>query len=150
MICSLKLLSSRMDGVVITHPCEVCADLQLRQRLSDVVAQLCGGGVWLLVVTARVTEGAVDAGPDQAQVEAEFPSSLLEDLQPHAGILQSLLGFSHGWMTQQHSLSDIKNRIITQVIMSNIFLFLKIKADSIKLLTYYDDFILSGGIMWNF
>lgn len=45
MICSLKLLYSRMDGVVVTHPCEVCADLQLRQRLSDVVAQLCGGGV---------------------------------------------------------------------------------------------------------
>lgn len=87
-----------MDRVVLTHPCEVCADLQLRQRLSDVAAQLCSGGVWLLVVTARVTEGAVDAGPDQAQVEAQFPSSLLEDLQPHAGILKSLLGFSHGWI----------------------------------------------------
>lgn len=87
-----------MDGVVLTHPCEVCADLQLRQRLSDVAAQLCSGGVRLLVVTAGVTEGAVDAGPDQAQVEAQFPGSLLENLQPHAGILQSLLGFSHGWI----------------------------------------------------
>lgn len=87
-----------MGRVVVTHPCKVCADLQLRQRLPDVAAQLSSGGVRLLVVTAGVTEGAVDAGPDQAQVEAEFPSSLLEDLQPHAGILQSLLGFSHGWI----------------------------------------------------
>lgn len=85
-----------MGLVKVTHACKVCTDLQLRQRLSDVAAQLCSGGVRLLVVTAGVAEGAVDAGPDQAQVEAQFPSSILEDLQPHAGILQSLLGFSHG------------------------------------------------------
>lgn len=100
MRCIFKLrprlhLCSGTYGVVVTHPCEVGADVQLRQRLSDVAAQLCSGGVRLLVVTARVTEGAADAGPDQAQVEAQFPSSLVEDLQAHAGILQSLLGFSH-------------------------------------------------------
>lgn len=84
--------------VKVTHACKVCTDLQLRQRLSDVAAQLCSGGVRLLVVAAGVAEGAVDAGPDQAQVEAQFPRSVLEDLQPDAGILQSLLGFSHGWI----------------------------------------------------
>lgn len=96
MMCTPKVPCGRSGGVVVTHPCEVCADLQLRQRLSDVAAQLRGGGVRLLVVTAGVAERAVDAGPHQAQVEAQFPSSLLEDLQPHAGVLQSLLGFSHG------------------------------------------------------
>lgn len=101
MICGFKLRPrlypcSRMCAVVVTHPCEVCTDLQLRQRLPDVAAQLCSGGVRLLVVTPRVAEGAVNAGPHQAQVEAELPGSLLEDLQPHAGILQSFLGFSHG------------------------------------------------------
>lgn len=78
------------------HPGEVGADLQLRQRLADVAAQLGRGGVRLLVVAARVVEGALDAGPDQAQVEVELPRSLLEDLQTHAGIFQSLFGFSHG------------------------------------------------------
>lgn len=96
-----------MDGVVVTHPCEVGADLQLRQRLSDVAAQLRGGGVRLLVVAGGVAEGAVDAGPDQAQVEAEFPSSLLEDLQAIAGILQSLRGFFHGWIKDNIQYNNI-------------------------------------------
>lgn len=78
------------------HPGEVGADVQLRQRLADVAAQLGGGGVRLLVVAARVVERALDAGPDQAQVEAELPRSLLQYLQTHAGVLQGLFGLSHG------------------------------------------------------
>lgn len=78
------------------HPGEVGADVQLRQRLADVAAQLGGGGVRLLVVAARVVERALDAGADQAQVEGELPRSLLQHLQTHAGVLQSLLGFPHG------------------------------------------------------
>lgn len=88
---------------VVLYPCEVGADLQLRQRLADVSAQLCSGGVWLLVVTARVVEGAVDTGPNQAQVEVEFPCSFLEDLQTHTDVLQGLLGFSHGWIERERS-----------------------------------------------
>lgn len=61
------------------YPCEVGADLQLGQRLSDVAAQLGRGGVRLLVVTARVVEGAVDADPHQAQVEVKLPRRLPED-----------------------------------------------------------------------
>lgn len=72
---------------MLRYPREVGADLQLRQRLPDVAAQLGRRGVWLLVVTARVVEGAVYTGPDQAQVKVEFPCSLLEDLQTHTGIL---------------------------------------------------------------
>lgn len=90
------------EGFVL-YPCEVGADLQLRQRLADVSAQLCSGGVWLLVVTARVVEGAVDTGPNQAQVEVEFPCSFLENLQTHTDVLQGLLGFSHGWIERDRS-----------------------------------------------
>lgn len=86
----------------VLYPCEVGADLQLGQWLADVAAQLGRGGVWLLVMTAWVVEGAVDTGPDQVQVKVEFPCCLLEDLQTHTNVLQSLLGFSHGWIERDH------------------------------------------------
>lgn len=78
------------------HPGEVGADVQLRQRLADIAAQLGGGGIRLLIVAAWVVERALDAGPDQAQVEIKLPCSLLKHLQTNAGVLQSLLGLPHG------------------------------------------------------
>lgn len=72
---------------MLHYPREVGTDLQLRQWLPDVAAQLGRRGVWVLIVTARVIQSAVDTGPDQTQVKVEFPCSLLEDLQTHAGIL---------------------------------------------------------------
>lgn len=91
-----KLIFLVQDAECSSHSGEVGADVQLRQRLADVAAQLGGGGVRLLVVAARVVERALDAGADQTQVEVEPPGSLLQHLQTHAGVLQSLFGFPHG------------------------------------------------------
>ena len=66
----------------------------------DGAAELGGGGLVLGVSAGRVVQTAPQAAPHQTQAEGQLPTALLQHLQRHTGVLQSLPRLSHRWGRQ--------------------------------------------------
>ena len=82
------------------YPGVVGVQVEVAEGALDGAAELGGGGLVLGVPAGRVVQAAPQTAPHQTQAEGQLPAALLEHLQRHTGILQSLPRLSHRWGRQ--------------------------------------------------